>query len=154
MTPLSIVATVTLLIQCLSIDSLAQASPAPEAAPDRTKWEFTKWLPFGDRELSAGFMKWGPRPVLVLHLTKVGNAKQIPISRLKVTALDQNGKPIKVEKYYQHPHLISSSESDAAFFDLGTPVQKVKPSDVSSITVVGFGGKVTVRFMNGEPVPE
>ena len=134
---------------------------ADKAAPDdrKAKWEFSELRPLGERQASAGFQILGPRPLLFVTLpSKEEDKKPIPISRLKVTVLDSKGKPLTVAKHYEHGTLLFGRDNHMAFFQVGTFVQNIQPEEVSLVTIVGFGGKLTIRFANGnaqkEQIPE
>jgi hypothetical protein len=134
---------------------------ADKAAPDnhKAKWEFSEPRPLGDRQASAGFQIWGPRPLFLIMLSsKDEDKKPLPISRLKVTVLDNKGKPLAVTTHYQDGTLLFGREHHTAFFQVGTFVQNIRPEEVSLVTIVGFGGKLTIRFVGGnaqkEKVPE
>jgi hypothetical protein len=149
------IAIATLIAFLRPVSSAAENQPATTpAAPalPTEKWEFTPWRTLGERKASAGFQYLGPYPLLVVFLSKGKDAKPVPISRLKVTASDKDGKALMVAKYYEHSYLISGTNSDTAFFQIGTPVQKIQPKDVSMISISGFGGKLEVRFTNGNAI--
>jgi hypothetical protein len=128
-------------------------NPTPDSR--KAKWEFSERRPLGEREVSAGFKVWGPRPLLVIMLSsKEEDKKPIPISRLKVTALDNKGKPLPVAKHYEDGTLLVGREHHTAFFQVGTFVQNIQPKDVGSVTIAGFGGKLIVRFVDGDAQKE
>lgn len=128
-----------------------QRSQTPDAP--QAKWKFSEWKPLGkERQFSVGFQLLGQDPRLVILLSKSEDAKATPLTRLKITAEDIKGRPLTVEKHYQHPYAISFPENDAAFYQVGTPVQRIQPKEVGVVTIVGFGGNAVVRFVDGSAV--
>lgn len=41
-------------------------------------------------------------------------------------------------------------QSTNAFFQVGTFVQNIQPEEVKSVTIEGFGGKLTLIFTKGD----
>ena len=153
---MTLVIVAVLFIAAVSEQPFVRTENPPAAAPTAhvRSSEFSRWQVLGERRVSAGFEFWGQQHLLVLSLSKGKDTKPTPIGRLKVTVLDLKGKPLAVSKYYEYPYLDSGTETDTAFFAVGTPVQKIQPKDVSEVFIAGFGGKVHLRFTNGNPIVE
>ena len=126
----------------------AETPPAPAGHRAAPKWKLSEWRQLGERRASVGFGVWPKEPILVIHVSRV-DAKQIPSSKLKLTVLDAKGKKLKTARYYEYPNLISFDGYATGFFQVGTFVERVSPEQVSTVAVEGFGGRLTVRFVDG-----